>query len=348
MALMTADRGVRTLLALCAGFLSMALLLLAQSVLAPVSFALFTIAIVWPLQRFLQARMPKILAVIITLLLTLVSILALASTVAWGFTRVGQWLLANSDRFQALYARTAEYLETHGVYLAGLWAEHFDVRWLARVFQEFSVQLQSLLSFSIVTFVFVILGLLEVDVTAQKLRGLGDRALGQSLLDAGSETAWKFQKYMLIRTLMSVVTGVIVWAFARISGLELALEWGVIAFALNYIPFLGPLIATVLPTLFAVAQFGSWEMAVLVLVSLNVIQFVTGSYIEPIIAGKTVSLSPFIVLFAVFFWSLLWGIAGAFIGIPITIAIVTLCAYYPSSRWVASLLSAEAEPTPAD
>src|SRR5262249_7349829 len=119
------------------------------------------------------------------------------------------------------------------------------------------------------------------------------------------------------------------------------LEWGVIAFALNYIPFIGPIIATVLPTLFAIAQFESWRMGLTVFVGMNLIQFVTGNYVEPRVAGTALSRSPFMVLFAVLFWSFLWGLPGAFIGVPILIAIVSFCERYPSSQWIAHLMSGE-------
>jgi AI-2 transport protein TqsA len=139
---------------------------------------------------------------------------------------------------------------------------------------------------------------------------------------------------------MSLVTGMLVWALAAALGLELAVEWGVIAFTLNYIPFIGPFIATMFPTLYALAQFESWQAALLVFACLNVIQFVIGSYIEPRVAGKALAMSPFLVLFSVFFWTYLWGFFGAFIGVPIAIALVTFCSLHPSSRWVADLFGA--------
>jgi predicted PurR-regulated permease PerM len=71
---------------------------------------------------------------------------------------------------------------------------------------------------------------------------------------------------------------------------------------------------------------------------LNVIQFVVGSYIEPRVHGNALAVSPFVVLFAVFLWTFLWGVFGAFIGVPITIAVLTFCAQHPSSRWLADLL----------
>ena len=142
---------------------------------------------------------------------------------------------------------------------------------------------------------------------------------------------------------MSAVTGLLVGAFAWITGLQFAVEWGMIAFTLNYIPFIGPFIATLFPTLLAMAQFDSWQAVLGVFACLNIIQFVVGSYIEPRVAGATVSISPFVVLFAIFLWTFLWGLFGTFIGVPITLAILTFCAEHPSTRWVAELLGGPAE-----
>jgi AI-2 transport protein TqsA len=121
-------------------------------------------------------------------------------------------------------------------------------------------------------------------------------------------------------------------------GLQFAAEWGVIAFALNYIPFIGPFVATMLPTVFAMAQFVSWQETALVFISLNIIQFAIGSYVEPRVSGNVLSISPFVVLFSVFLWTFLWGLYGAFIGVPVTIALRTFCAQHPSGRWLAELM----------
>ena len=99
-------------------------------------------------------------------------------------------------------------------------------------------------------------------------------------------TAAKIRRYMLVRTQMSLITGLLVWGFAKLVGLQLAAEWGVIAFALNYIPFIGPLIATVFPTAFAATQFESWQSVVIVFACLNLIQFIVGSYVEPRVSGN--------------------------------------------------------------
>jgi predicted PurR-regulated permease PerM len=203
-----------------------------------------------------------------------------------------------------------------------------------------TVRLNTIVSFWLVVLVYVLLGLLEVKVLAEKVAVFVSESNAQRLIDGCSITAAKFRRYMLIRTLMSITTGALVYLLAHAMGLQLAMEWGIIAFALNYIPFVGPFVATVLPTLYALAQFESLQLALVVFACLNVIQFVVGSYIEPRVAGRALSASPFMVLFSVFLWMFVWGIFGAFIGVPILIAALTFCAQYPSTKWLAGVLGA--------
>ncbi|HSZ91645.1 MAG TPA: AI-2E family transporter [Acetobacteraceae bacterium] len=315
---------------------------IAQPVFAPLTFALFIIAIVWPLQARLQALLPKLVALAISVLATIVVIGAFAWTITWAFSRVGRYIVTDAARFQLLYNQMADWLAGHGIVVESLWAEHFNVGWVLRAFQEITTRINGTLSFSLIVLIYVILGLMEVDDAARRLRGMKNQEAGRVMLTGGSLTAAKFRRYLLVRTLMSVVTGFLVWGFISLCGLPLAQEWGVIAFALNYIPFIGPLVATVLPTLFAIAQFEAWQNAILVFGCLNLIQFLVGSYLEPRIAGSVLSMSPFMVLFAVFFWTFLWGIAGAFIGVPIVIAVLTICEQNASSRWVAEVFGAPA------
>jgi predicted PurR-regulated permease PerM len=333
------SRGALTLLGLSTVVLVLAALYFARAVLAPVAFSLFVIAIVWPFQRVLQARMPKLVALVATLVAILVVVTVLGFLIVWGFGTVGRWLIDNAVRFQTLYVQWTEWLEEHGIVVASLLAENFNASWLIRAVQEIGGRMYGLVAFAVITFVFTALGLLEVEIVKKNIERLDNKKIAQTILQAGTGIAAKFQKYMLVRSAMSVLTGLVVWVFALLAGLELATAWGVIAFVLNYIPFIGPLVATVFPTLFALAQFESWELAVIVFVGLNLIQFLIGSYLEPRIAGSALSVSPFLVLFAVFFWAFLWGIPGAFIGVPIVIAILTLCEEHESTRWIATLLS---------
>jgi predicted PurR-regulated permease PerM len=335
---MTTDRAARSLLALSTMVLVGVALSLTEAVLAPIAFALFTIALAWPVQRAVQARAGAAVGMMVAMLASLVVVLALALATGWAFSRVGQWIAANASQLQTLWIQKLAWAEAQGLAGASSLGATLDLRWLLRLAQMISTQLQGILSFSVVALVFIMLGLLEVGIVGRQLLARGTpAALG--VWRASIETARKLRAYMLVRSLMSLVTGLAVWAFARAVGLDLAVEWGVIAFVLNYIPFIGPLIATVFPTAFAALQFGDWQWALAVFVALQIIQFVIGSYVEPRVAGKRVALSPFMVLVAVFLGALVWGIPGAFIGVPILIAIVALCEQFEASRFAAQLLS---------
>ena len=103
------------------------------------------------------------------------------------------------------------------------------------------------LSFSIVTLVFVIFGLLEVEALGRRLCRIGDGQVGAAAIDAATEIAARL--HMLVRFGMSVLTGLCFWVFTAVCGLELHREWGVMAFILNFVPFIGSFVAILLPTL---------------------------------------------------------------------------------------------------
>ena len=309
----------------------------ASKVFAPLALALFVIPLVWPMQYWLQARMPKLLALAITLLLTLAVGVAFGSLIVWGFGRVVRALVMDAARYQAMYESIVTWLDRHGVSITGLWAEHFNVGWVVTTTQLVTGRVNTTLSFWLIAFVYLMLGLLEVDEVRHKIEALDDRELARILLDGSAVTAARFRKYMLVRTQMSLLTGMFVGAFVWVAGLQFAVEWAVIAFSLNYIPFIGPFIATLFPTLLAMTQFDSWQEVLTLFVCLNIIQFVIGSYIEPRISGNMLSISPSLVLFATLLWTFLWGLFGTFIGVPIAIAVLSFCSQHPSSRWISEL-----------
>ncbi|WP_245426363.1 AI-2E family transporter [Phyllobacterium bourgognense] len=325
---------------LATGILVLGLLRVGHAIFVPLAFSLFIIALVAPLQIRLQRWIPKLLALLVTLSATIFLIVAVGSSVTWGLSKLGQWLLVNARRFQDVYVHWTDWLEEHGIAIAGPLADRFDVTWLVGLTQGLAGRLNSFAGSALLVFVFVMLGLLEMEDFGKRLGSPALQPQGMNMLNANREISRKLRRFMLVRTFASISTGLIVWAFASFAGLELAAAWGAIAFALNYIPFLGPFVATVLPTLFAIGQFDSWQMALAVFAGLNLIQFLIGSYLEPLLTGASLAISPFAVIFSVFFWSFMWGVPGAFIGVPILIAFIIYCEKSSVAKWIAVLLSA--------
>lgn len=305
-------------LGLIAVLLSIGLLYLASAVFVPLAFALFILALVAPLQRALRPRLGSMLASTLTLLITIGVVVLFLYLAAWGFNLVAQWLIANASRLQALFNVEAAELHPHLALVQDMFLDNFDVYWLVRAVQEVLIRVNSLAGQIFLAFLFVILGIFELDEAPTRLVRI--LPFGGQSLTVAAEVARKLRRYMWIRTIASVLTGITVWLFAIYAGLELAIAWGGLAFLLNYIPFLGPLLATLFPTFFAYVQFESLQATLFVFLILNVIQIGYGCYLEPRLAGSAFSMSPLMVMVAVFFWGLVWGIPGTFIGVPILIA----------------------------
>jgi len=217
--------------------------------------------------------MPKLLALGLTIIVTVSVCLAFASLVVWGFGRVSRSLITDVARYQALFDNLVRWLDDHGVSVAGLWAEHLNVGWLLRVSQLVTSRVNTTLTFWLITLLYVVLGLLEVDDMRLKIEAIHNREAARVLLQGSAASAAEFRKYMMVRTQMSAITGLLVGAFAWVAGLQFPVEWGVIAFALNYIPFIGPFVATVFPTLLAMTQFHSWQAVLGVFACLSLIQY---------------------------------------------------------------------------
>ena len=343
MAKAEAGRGQEAWIAIIAVIMTAAAAFIASSVFAPLALALFIIAMVWPMQHWLETRMPKLLALTISLLTAIAACVVFAGLVAWGFGRVGRSLIADAAYYQTLYDQVVRWLEEQGISIAGLWTEHFNVRWMLRTAQQITGRVNTTMTFWLIAFCYVLLGLLEVGDMRAKLMAMKNREAARVILNGTIAVSHKIRKYMWVRTQMSILTGVLVWLFAWAVDLQFAAEWGVIAFALNYIPFIGPFVATFFPTALALADFASWQMALGVFVGLNIIQFVVGNYVEPRVSGTVLSLSPALVVFAVFLGAFIWGLFGAFIGVPIAIAIVAFCEQHASTRWIAEILGAPPE-----
>jgi AI-2 transport protein TqsA len=171
------DRALRASAAISAVILTLGALWLASSVMTPVAFALFVIALVRPLQRRLERRLPQLLAVLVTAAVALLAIGVGCWLIVWGFGQIAQWVIANSSRLQSLYTRAADLLEARGLYAAELVAQQFNMSWILGIVRSVGAGLQGIVTFALVTFIFVILGLLELEPLARRLGRFGDGRL---------------------------------------------------------------------------------------------------------------------------------------------------------------------------
>jgi len=127
-------------------------------------------------------------------------------------------------------------------------------------------------------------------------------------------------------------------------GLDNALFWALVIFVLNYIPIVGGLLAVLFPVLFAIVQFDSLGQVGLLALILFGAQTIIGNTIQPKMMGDSMNLSALVVILALSVWGALWGGVGAFLSAPLTVIIMIILAQFPTTRWIAVLLSADGNP----
>jgi len=333
--------GVRIAI-LSVGFLAGTVALyLGRAVFEPLVFALFIIALTAPFMQRLQLRIGKGLALSATVLLTMAVLVVFFLIVFWGVAQVANWTIGNMERFQTVYANAQLWLADQQFPADRLLPGQMDPSWLIGLVASLFAQLRLISGFALLVFVFVVLGLTELEGMQRRLERIEAERPGMTIGAVARDVSTKFGLYMRVRLVISAIDAVVCYLFFLAIGLEEPLAWAILVGTMNFIPFIGPLLVAIAIGFFAAAQFGSLWMVLLAAGGTTAINFVLGSYIEPLMAGSKLSMSAVLVLFAVFFWSIIWGIPGAFIGVQIMGGVLSICGPTPSARWIAELFSGD-------
>lgn len=175
----------------------------------------------------------------------------------------------------------------------------------------------------------------------------GDAAQARNVSKIVGSIIHRVNYYLLVKTAVSAVTGLMVYALARFFGLDLAGPLGILAFVLNYIPNVGSIVATVLVALVAYVQLADGTLALVIFALVGGIQFMNGNVIDPMLMGRALRLSSFGIIISLAFWGAVWGIPGMFLSVPIMVALMIVCSHVPGLRRVAILLSRDGLPETA-
>lgn len=150
------------------------------------------------------------------------------------------------------------------------------------------------------------------------------------------------RQYLSIKALMSLATGVLVWAGTAAIGLDFPVLWGVLAFALNFIPTIGSIIAAVPAVLLSLLQLSSTATLGIILVYLTA-NVVIGNIIEPRYMGEKVGLSTLVVFISLIFWGWLLGPVGMLLSVPLTMTVKFGAMASEETRWIGILLGPSSE-----
>lgn len=188
--------------------------------------------------------------------------------------------------------------------------------------------------------VYVLFLLMSQGFFGQKLDALfpdaGRRSRIQKIIE---RMQGEIQSYLWIKTLASILTGLVSYAVLAAVGVDFASFWAFVIFLLNYIPTIGSIVGVVFPALLTLVQFDTPGPFLIVALGLGAIQFTIGNILEPRLQGASLGLDPLVLILALIAWGMLWGVAGMFLAVPITVIIMIVLSQFEGGRAIAILMS---------
>jgi AI-2 transport protein TqsA len=325
--------------------LTLLLLVRGRSLLIPIALAVLIWYLINAIARMAQRAIPGRQPYWFTLALALI-VMALAF---WGIGALLGGSLAGVSQAAPGYQQNLDDLIERGARLIGLehvptMGEVFDKINLQSLITQFAESAAGVAGRIGIIIVYVLFLLLEQRSFDRKLTALfTNEAREQSVRKILSQIQVDLQTYLWIKTLMSILTGLVSYAVLAAVGVDFAAFWAFVIFLLNYIPTIGSLIGIVFPALLTIIQFNAVLPFALVLGSLSVAQFVIGNVLEPRLMGRSLNLSPLVMILSLALWGQVWGIVGMFLCVPITVMLMIVFAHFPSTRPIAVMLSSNGE-----
>jgi predicted PurR-regulated permease PerM len=172
-----------------------------------------------------------------------------------------------------------------------------------------------------------------------RLAGTGDLTLTTSAID---DAGHRLSRYLGLQSMLCGAHGLMVGLGLWAIGLPSPLVWGVLAALLRFIPYVGPWVAAAIPIAVSVAAFPDWLPALYTAGLFIVLELISNNVLEPWVYGTKSGLSPFAVILSAFFWTLLWGLPGLFLAMPLTVCLVVAGRYVESLEFFRILFGEEA------
>ena len=327
----------------------------AQGFFLPVLLAFFVATVSFPITNALRnRRVPRSIAVLLTVLIDFAFIIGL---ILLGVSLVGDLQLKWDEKYASQFSEQlrqgsealAIKLEEAGVEdardkirlavennIANLQDIRFERIW--DVSAGLLGQVVGFFGTALVVLVLTIFMLSEARMFGRRLDAIS-LARGPDLARMVAATK-DIQRFLAIKTAVSLVTGVLAAFLCWAAGLDFYLLWGILAFALNYIPVIGSLIAGIPPMILALLTTGL-PSAVLVAGGYLLINNFLGNFIEPMLVGRRFGISTLVVVLSVLFWGWVWGPLGMLLAVPLTMVLKVVLDSSDEFRWIGVAISAE-------
>lgn len=314
---------------------------IAKPVLFPFCLALLFYFILSPvLDALVRIRIPRPVAIVVLVLLFFLALYLVGAMVYSSGKAFGAQLPQYGDRVNSVVDYLKERLAAwHVRWDPSALLGAFDINKVGSFLLSSLGSFVSFLSNLFLIFLFLIYMLAGRGKLTVKIDRSCSKRQARKLNRIMENIDVQVQKYLAIKTGISLVSAGAAWIVLTLFGVDFAVVFAFLIFLLNYIPNIGSAIANFVPALFAFFQFGSVWPALWILVLITATDNIVSKVLEPKLMGRGLGLSPLAVLFSLFFWGWLWGIPGMILAVPITAVIKIISQNVPSLRFLESLLS---------
>ena len=209
------------------------------------------------------------------------------------------------------------------------------------ILESFLNSLSYLIGNTMLIVLYLIFMLLEEALFSEKLKVIFSR--NEKELSDYTQILRKIDKsmgrYVSLKSLIALMNASLAFIILVIVGIDAPIFWAFIVFMFNFIPSIGPVLATVFPSLFCLIQFGEFVPFLIVFFGVGMVGVLISSLVEPRLMGNTLNISPLVTILALAIWGSIWGILGALLSVPITVAMIIILAQFPQTKNLAILLS---------
>ena len=309
----------------------------ATPILVPFLLSVFIVILCTPFLFWLQKKGVSetlaVLSVLDGIIALFLILMALLGTSLNDFTRD---LPDYQRRLTAETAGMITWLDAHGVKLSSQMVTDFlNPAKVMRLTAQIFTGLSGALTNGFLILLTVVFMMLEVSGFPRKLQMAMDNP--ETTLKGLSRFTVSVNRYIGIKTIFSLVTGVLIWLWLVILGVNHAILWGLLAFLLNYVPNIGSIIAAIPAVLLALVQLGITS-ALLTAAGYAIVNVVVGSIIEPRFMGKGLGLSTLVVFLSLVFWGWALGMVGMLLSVPLTMIFKIALENSSETRWIAVML----------
>ena len=285
------------------------------SIITPLFLALFITALCYgPFVWLKKKGLPEPLALIAVILGTVILLTLFLGFIGASISAFAEKLPFYEERFQQYWLSINIWLINTGLIDEDFGLEkHISPASIMSLTGDLFKGVGNLLSNSVLILLVVIFMLIESTLIAKKMNVIKPESL-----ERGDEILNKLIKYTVTKTFTSLATGICIAISLWIIGVDFPILWGVLAFLLNFIPNIGSTIAAIPAVMLSLVQLGL-PSAVITTVAYVAINGVIGNFIEPRVMGRSLGLSPLVVLISLIFWGWALGPVGMLLAIPLTI-----------------------------